>query len=151
MGSTKVRIARFREHRLFETRKGAAVVEFALVLPLLLIIFVAAVDFARVFYNAQVLTDCARTAALFAANPDLADRTSYETVVELAQTCVADLDPPPTFSFTSGTDSQSHAYVEATVSQSFTLICPFVFESKYQIKRTARAYLYPAALEKSDE
>lgn len=151
MGSSKVQNARFHEHRLFETRKGAAVVEFALVLPLLLIIFVAAVDFARVFYNAQILTDCARTAALFAANPDLADRTSYETAVELARTCVADLDPPPTFSFSSGTNSQSHAYVEATVSQSFSLICPFVFESKYQISRTARAYLYPAALENSDE
>lgn len=151
MRSTKVRIARLCEPRLFEPRHGAAVVEFALVLPLLLIIFVAAVDFARVFYNAQVLTDCARTAALFAANPDLADRTSYESVVELAQACVADLDPQPTFSFTSGTDSQSHAYVEATVSQSFTLVCPFVFQSKYQITRTARAYLYPSALAKSDE
>ena len=93
MGSTIVRMTRVREYRLFESRRGAAVVEFALVLPLLLIIFVAAVDFARVFYNAQVLTDCARTAALFAANPDLADRTSYESVVELAQSCVADLAP----------------------------------------------------------
>ncbi|HUP79698.1 MAG TPA: hypothetical protein VM260_14190, partial [Pirellula sp.] len=96
-------------------------------------------------------TDCARTAALFAANPDLADRTSYESVIELAQTCVADLDPKPTFTFTKGTDSQSHAYVEATVSQSFNLVCPFVFQSRYQISRTARANLYPAALENSDE
>ena len=151
MGFTKVRSSRICEHRLCEARQGAAVVEFALVLPLLLIIFVAAVDFARVFYNAQVLTDCARTAALFAANPDLADRTSFESVVELAEACVADLDPKPTFSLTSGTDSRSHAYVEATVSQSFTLVCPFVFQSQYQITRTARAYLYPSALANSDE
>ena len=151
MGSTMGRIVRCREYRLFETRKAAAVVEFALALPLLLIIFVAAVDFARVFYNAQILTDCARTAALFAANPDLADRTSYESVIDLARTCVTDLNPQPTFSFTSGTDSQSRAYVEATVSQSFTLICPFVFRSQYQISRTARAHLYPAAMVNSDE
>lgn len=104
MDSTLGRIVRCRENCLFQTRKAAAVVEFAIVLPVLLIIFVAAVDFARVFYNAQVLTDCARTAALFAANPDLAHRTSYESVVDLARTCVADLDPQPTFSFTNGTD-----------------------------------------------
>ena len=151
MGSAKGRIMRCGGTRFFQTRKAAAVVEFAVVLPLLLIIFVAAVDFARVFYNAQVLTDCARTAALFAANPDLAHRTSYESVVDLARTCVADLNPQPTFSFTNGTDTQSRAYVEATVSQSFTLICPFVFQSKYQISRTARAHLYPAAIGNSDE
>ncbi len=151
MGSTLGRNVRCRENCLLQTRKAAAVVEFAVVLPVLLIIFVAAVDFARVFYNAQVLTDCARTAALFAANPDLAHRTSYESVVDLARTCVADLDPQPTFSFTNGTDTQSRAYVEATVSQSFTLICPFVFQSRYQISRTARAHLYPAAIGNPDE
>ncbi len=151
MDYTIVRRVRFRENNPLETRRAAAVVEFALVLPVLLIIFVAAVDFARVFYNTQVLTDCARTAAQFAANPDLADRTSYESVVDLARTCVADLDPQPTFAFATGTDSQSRAYVEVTVSQPFTLICPFVFQSRYQLSRTARAHLYPAAMVNSDD
>lgn len=151
MTQSNGRIIRTRVYRFVETRRAAAAVEFAILLPFLLIIFVAAVDFARVFYNAQVITNCARTAAQFAANPDLADKTSYESVIDLARKCVADLDPQPSISITNGTDSLSHEYVEATVSQTFTLVCPFVFQSQYQISRTARAQLHPSALENRNE
>lgn len=147
----KARIVRFQKRRVSKSRSATAVVELALILPLLLIIFVAAVDFARVFYNAQVITDCARTAALFSANPDLAERTSHESASELALECAKDLVPLPTITITRGTDNLSQAYVEATVSQIFTLICPLTFQSKYIITRTARARLYPAALDSLNE
>lgn len=131
-------------------KAGAAAVELALVLPFLLTVFVVSVDFARVFYSAQVIADCARTAALFAANPDLADKTSHESAQALALQYVKDLKPQPTVTFTTGTDCQSHRYVEVTVSHNFRLICPFAFRSNYQLTRSARARLFPAALEESD-
>lgn len=147
----QARKRQFQKRILSRIRRAAAVVELALVLPLLLIIFVVAVDFARVFYNAQVITDCARTAALFSANPDLADRTAHESAVDLALKCAEDLNPRPSITITHGTDSLSQAFVEATVSQTFKLICPLVFQSEYVINRTARARLYPAALEEFNE
>lgn len=124
--------------------------ELALVLPFLLTIFVVSVDFARVFYTAQVIADCARTTALFAANPDLADKTSYETPLALGLQYAKDLQPQPTISFANGTDGESNKYVEVTVSQDFKLICPFLFQSHYNITRTARARLFPSALEEQE-
>ena len=147
----RVRKRQIQKGNLSRLRRAAAVVELALVLPLLLIILVVAVDFARVFYNAQVITDCARTAALFSANPDLADRTEHESAVDLALKCAEDLNPRPTITITHGTDSLSQAFVEATVSQTFRLIGPLVFQSEFVITRTARARLYPSALENFDE
>ncbi len=143
----KRQLERTRAHHSIDARRAVAVLELAFVLPLLLIIFVAAVDFARVFYNAQIITDCARTAALFSANPDLADKTEYESAAALALACVSDLTPQPTITITRGKDSLSQEYFEATVSQDFELIFPMTFKSQYVITRTARARLYPAALE----
>ena len=128
-------------------RRAAAVVEFALLLPFLLIIFVTTVDLARSFYNVQVISDCARAAALFATNTDLSDRTSYESAGDFALKCVEELKPPPTIFFKMGIDSDNHDYVEATVSQDFTLICPLFFQSNYRLSRTARARIYPVELE----
>lgn len=129
------------------TRNAAAAVELALLLPFLLIIFVTTVDLARSFYNVQVISDCARTAALFAANTDLSDRTSYETSGDFAIKCAEGLNPPPTISITTVTDSSTQDYVEATVSQKFQLICPLFFNSSYTLSRTARARIYPVELE----
>lgn len=128
-------------------RKAAAAVELAMLLPFLLIIFVAAVDFGRVFYNAQVITDCARTTALFVANPDLSDQTVHESAMDLAMQYVKDLKPQPSVNITTGVDGLSHAYVEVTVSQDFALISPLAFRSHYNLARTARARLYPAAID----
>lgn len=128
-------------------RTAAAAVELALVLPFLLTVFVASVDFARAFYNTQVITDCARTAALFLANPDLAEKTVLKSEAELVAQCFKDLTPKPTIVIARGVDKESHAYVEVTISQDFALICPLIFKPKYNLTRTARARLYPAALD----
>jgi len=46
-----------------KSQRGAAVVEFALVLPLLLMILVGIVEFGLLFYNKQVLTNASREGA----------------------------------------------------------------------------------------
>ena len=128
------------------SRRGIAVVELALVLPLLLLIFVVTVDFARIFYNAQVVSDCARSTALFASNPDLSDKTTYESAVEFGLKCGESLQPPPTIEIRQITEAEIH-YVEVTVTQNFRLIVPFTFSSQYPLSHKARARLYPSAVE----
>ncbi len=144
-------LIRCSDGHLSQARRAVAVVELALVLPLLLIILVVAVDFARFFYNAQVITDCARTAALFSANPDLADKVPHETAVDLALKCAQDLRPQPNIEIVRGKDNLSQEYFDATVTQTVTLVFPLAFQSQYVISRTARARLHPSALEDYDD
>lgn len=127
-------------------RKGAVTVEFALVLPILLTLFVAAVDFARIYYYTQVVTDAARNGALCAANPDLADQSPYETAQEAALASTEQLSPPPTVTVGEGVDVTGYPYVDVTVS------CPFSLVSKmgvgnWTISRKVRARCYPAGTE----
>ena len=147
----KGRVLWFKNPFAADGRKAVAVVELALVLPLLLILFVIAVDFSRVFYNAQVITDCARTAALFASNPDLSDKIAYEDATELALQCAQDLKPLPTVTISRGQDSLSQEYVEAVVTQQFELSFPVMLQRTFLITRTARARLHPSALGASNE
>jgi Flp pilus assembly protein TadG len=49
-------------------RRGATVVEMALMLPFLLFLFVVAVDYARVFHYGTILENCARNGAYYASN-----------------------------------------------------------------------------------
>lgn len=132
-------------------RHAAAAIELALVLPILLTVFVASVDFARVFYNTQMITDCAHTTALFAANPDLADKTAFEAAAEIGQRCVQELNPPPRIEIVNHTEDEAYPYVEVTVTQAFTLVSPLAFRAKYKVKRTARARLYPAAVKELED
>jgi TadE-like protein len=132
-------------------RCGAAVVELAFVLPLLLLLFVITVDFARVYYNAQVITDAARVGARYAADIDLADSTSYESVADLVAECTSDLGSPPTVIVTTGKDSEQRQYVEVTVSQKFRLITPLWLQSEYTVSRKARALLFPSTLMEQSE
>jgi Flp pilus assembly protein TadG len=145
------RVVCFRNRVAAEARKALAVVELALVLPLLLLLFVVAVDFARVFYNAQVITDCARTAAMFASNPDLSDKLSFGDATELALRCAQDLKPLPTITISHGTDNLSQAYVDAVVTQQFDLIVPLMLQRTFFITRSARARLHPSAMVDTDE
>jgi Flp pilus assembly protein TadG len=48
-------------------RGGALTLEFAVLLPMLALLFLGTVDFCRVFYDAQILHECAQNAALFAS------------------------------------------------------------------------------------
>ncbi len=132
-------------------RCGVAAVELALVMPLLLLLSVISVDFARGYYNAQVISDSARSAALFAANTDLSDMTSLNSATEMALKCAQGLKPLPTVTITTGVDSDDRDYVEVTVSQQFPLVSPFIFNSHYPIQRTSRARLFPSAIASNPE
>lgn len=57
MGAVMVKINQVKNNR------GAALVEFAIVLPLLLLLLVGMIEFGLLFYNKQVLTNASREGA----------------------------------------------------------------------------------------
>jgi Flp pilus assembly protein TadG len=129
--------------RRLRASQGAAVVELALALPLLLFLFVVSVDFARVYYSAQIVSDCARTGALYAANPDLGDKSYAETMEQQILANTTDLSPPPTVTVVYGKDTLGNDYVDVTVSYQFKVIMSYVGIPPYiDITRSSRARLY---------
>src|SRR5688500_673600 len=97
--------------RRCRARKGAAVVELAVLLPLLVFLFVIAVDFARVYYYSLTLTNCARAGALYASDPATADESAFDSYEDAALADATNLNPPPEMSSTSGTDASGRTYV----------------------------------------
>ncbi len=73
---------------LVERQKGAAAVEFALVLPLLLIILVGIIDFGLYFYNDLQLTHVARDAARYLSVGDVDEATAAINNARLVSTTV---------------------------------------------------------------
>jgi hypothetical protein len=67
--------------RLLADRAGASAVEFALVLPLLVVMLMGIIDFGRVWHRQQVITDAAREAARWAVVKDDADKLETVTAV----------------------------------------------------------------------
>ncbi len=51
------------------SRRAAAALELALVLPILAFLLVVIVDFCRVHYYSVTLSNCARSGALYASDP----------------------------------------------------------------------------------
>src|SRR5262245_49516945 len=66
-------------------RRGAAAVEAAILLPFLLFLFLVAVDYCRLFYFSQVVTNCARNGAAYLSDPVIAAQSPYPTVQEAAK------------------------------------------------------------------
>lgn len=87
-------VAVSRRHvRWWRREDGQALVEFALVVPVLLLLIVGLVEFARAWNTKQVMTDAAREAlrSSVVANPDF----TYESMLDLIDQSLlrASLDP----------------------------------------------------------
>ena len=72
--------------RVRRTDAGGALVELALVMPVLVVIFVGTIDFGRVFYTSQALTDAARAGVQYGAKSPASsgDFTGMQTTAENA-------------------------------------------------------------------
>lgn len=120
-------------------RRGAAAAELALVLPFLSLVFVATLDFCRIFHTAQAIENSARTGALyasgFASNP--ATASPEEAAKQAAVTECATLDPPLKRENVMTTWEGSFAVV--TVRYDFPLLTPFLDPSGVvKISRTVK-------------
>jgi Flp pilus assembly protein TadG len=124
-----------RERRL--RRGGVATVELALLLPFLCFLFVVSVDFARVFYFAITVQNCARNGAYYASNyPNTSyiynDIYGYTSISDAVTRDAGNLSATPTYSvayssspsgpFNLTTEPSTTAYLQVTVSWTFQTI-----------------------------
>lgn len=127
-----------RQEKCREPR-GAATVEFALVLPLLAFLFVLTVDFGRYFHVSTVITQCARNGAIYLSQPEVADSMPYDSLKEAALADASNLTEQATVSSSSGTDELGLPYIEVTVDYPFQTVSNFPgIPSGLQIVRKAR-------------
>ena len=124
-------------------RRGIAATELALFLPLLCVLFVITVDYARVFYYTMAVTNCARDGALYGSqNPTTANDTSG--ISAAATRDAADLDVN-SVNVSSTTDSATNpTYVTVTVTYPFTTITNFPgITSNTTLSRSVRMTVTP--------
>lgn len=126
-------------------RRGASATELALLLPLLGGLFLVSVDFARLYYHYSIVSNCARNGALYASDPVAAAESRYSSVTDAAQADAnPDLNPLPTVTSTTGTDTAGDAYVEVTVSYPFQTISNYPgLPNPINLTRTVRMRLAP--------
>jgi Flp pilus assembly protein TadG len=126
-------------------RRGAAATELALLLPLLGGLFLVSFDFARLYYHYSIVSNCARNGALYASDPVAAAESKYNSVTAAAQADAnPDLNPLPTVTSTSGTDSAGDPYVEVTVTYPFQTISNYPgLPNPINLSRTVRMRLTP--------
>jgi Flp pilus assembly protein TadG len=105
------------------SRRGAAVAEFAVLLPVLAFLFMVATDYARIFYYAVIINNCARSGALYGrAGPTYATDTVGIQNAALADAAAQDVSPTPNVASTTGTDSAGNPFVQVTVTYQFQTV-----------------------------
>jgi Flp pilus assembly protein TadG len=123
------------------SRSGVAAVELAVLLPLLVLLFVLAVDWSRVFYYYVVIDNCARNGAVYASDAYSNVGSPYKDITAAALADAPNVQPTPTVTSATGTDANGHAYAECTVSYTFRTVSNFpLVPSTTQIVRTVRVY-----------
>jgi hypothetical protein len=127
-------------------RPAAAVTELALLLPFLAFLFLAAVDFCRIFYFALTVENCARNGAIWACDSFAQSESRYNTVTEAARadfpsalrSNLAISDPAPVV--TQGGVS----YVQVTCTYQFQAITSYPgIAGPWTIQRVVRARVVP--------
>jgi Flp pilus assembly protein TadG len=127
-----------------DARAAASAVELALQLPLLTLLFLGTVDFARLFYHYSIVTNCARNGALYGSDPVAASESGYGSIQEAALADAGDLSPTPTVTSTDGTDPDGNAYVEVSVSYPFTTLTAYPgLPSPITLTRTVHMRIAP--------
>jgi Flp pilus assembly protein TadG len=101
-----------------DRRRGVAAVELAVVLPFLAFVFIAGVDFARVFYQHLTLTNCARNGAYY-GSLDSTHAADTSGIQAAAQVDATNLSPTPSVSSQTGTDVNGNPWVQVTVTYTF--------------------------------
>jgi Flp pilus assembly protein TadG len=112
-------------HKAF-SRRGAAAIELAILLPILALMFVFVVDFGRVFYFSQTIENCARAGALYASDDAAPSRQLYANVQDAARAEAPNLSPHPTVPApVTDIDAAGNAYVRVTCNWTFNTIISF--------------------------
>jgi Flp pilus assembly protein TadG len=131
--------------RIRDRRHGAAAVEFAVLLPFIIYLAVIGTDWARLFYHTISIESCARTGALWAADPVTQSESRYTNVTDAARSGAPNLNPPPTVTQTAVT-IDGRPGVKVTVTTPFTTITTFPGVPKNQtLTRFVEMRIIPVA------
>jgi len=123
-------------------RTGTAVVELALLLPLLVFLFLIAADFARIFYFSLTLTNCARAGALYASDPAVMVESPFPDVQAAALADATNISPQPKITQSNKVDLAGRPYVEVTAAHTFNTITGFPgIPNSIQLRRSVRMYV----------
>lgn len=128
-------------------RRGSSAVELALLLPLLGLLLLIVVDFARLYYHYTIITNCARNGALYGSDPTATAESPYSSLTAAAQADAQNnnFSPLPSVSSTNSTDSSGNPYVEVTVSYPFQTISNYPgLSNPINLSRTVRMRVAPA-------
>ena len=126
------------------SRRGVAATEMAVLLPVLVVLFVIAIDWSRIFYYSLTINNCARNGALWASDPYGITKSSYPDMTTAALADAGNIQPTPTVTSNTGVDADGRNYVECTVTYNFQTVTnlPLV-PSTTTLTRTIRAYSSP--------
>jgi Flp pilus assembly protein TadG len=130
--------------------RGAAMVEFAIILPLLLLILLWIVDFCRIFYAYTIITDCARNGVIYAADSTADQQQSpyyvsgnfATSVTNAALADATNLTPTPTVTVSPATPVANSA-ITVTVTYQFGLITNYFGFKSYTITRSEQMNVSP--------
>jgi Flp pilus assembly protein TadG len=136
-------------------RRGAAAVEFAILLPCLTLILLGAVDFSRLFYDYITITNCARNGAIWASDPYantllgvVTTSTTQSPYASVTAASLADSNLSPTPTVTdppiTGTDSAGNATRSVTVSYTFTPLSRYLGFNNINMSRMVTMRVLPS-------
>ena len=129
-----------------DSRFGSASTELALLLPILSMLLLFAVDFARLYYHYSIVTNCARNGTLYGSDPVAAPESNYATLQAAALADAINLNPQPTVTSTNGSDSSGNPYVEVTVVYPFQTISNYPgLSNPINLTRTVRMRVAPSS------
>jgi Flp pilus assembly protein TadG len=125
-------------------RSGSAVVELAIILPLLAFLFAIGIDFARLYYDLVTIHNAARSGAMYGAqHPAKATDTAGIQAAALADS--KNLKPAATVKSKTGTDELGYPGVNVTVAWTFKTFTSFpLVPSTVDLSRTVQMRIGPA-------
>src|SRR5947207_98587 len=132
-----------RTKRLPNARPGTAAVELAVMLPFLVFLIGVGVDFARIFYSAQTLANCARNGALYESDYYFRKDSPYATTTDAALADAPNLmsDPNnlPVVKVAPWSGANGQDYVEVTVTYKFRTVVRMIgVPDEVEFSRTVR-------------
>lgn len=124
-------------------RRGLAASELAVILPLLVFLFVLAVDFGRVFYFEFIVINAARCGALHGST-DAQHAQDTAAIAQKARAEASNLDPLLLqVVSTTGTDSAGHSCIDVTVSYPFRMATSYLTSSNLNVSARIRMRVSP--------
>jgi Flp pilus assembly protein TadG len=132
-------------------RQGGAAAELALMLPLLCVMLIGAIDFCRLFYAWNIITNCARNGALWLSDPYSngalppiqSPYTSYQDAALADANYLSPALTTSNISTSTGTDGQGNATAIVTVTYQFNMVSSYLGFGSVNLQRSVAMRVQP--------